>query len=106
MTDITAAEAQELEATTDHVAAELNGHEIRVLLPTKWRMSCLRALRAGDVDTWAEGVIHADDLGDFVDADPTLEEVGEFAARAMSATGEAPGKSGRPSTSTRGTRRK
>lgn len=107
MTDNTAAaQAQEIEATMDYVTADLDGTKIRVLLPVKWRPSYLRGLRSGDIDTWAEGVIHPDDLAEFIDADPTFEEIGTFASEAMTATGEEPGKSGARTPSSTRTRRK
>jgi hypothetical protein len=106
MTDNTAAQTQETEATTEYTEEELNGETFRVKLATKWRPSYVRALRAGDFDTWSEGVIHPDDVDAWNSADPTFEEIGEFAARALSASGEAPGKSSVRSASSRSTRRK
>lgn len=106
MTETTPAEAQETEATTEYVTEELGDSEFRVKLATKWRPSYLRAMRVGDFDTWAVGVIHPDDLESWTEADPTFEDIGEFAGRAMAASGEAPGKSSGPSRSSRSTRKR
>lgn len=106
MTATTPAEAQEIEATTEYVSEELGGETYRVKLATKWRPSYVRALRSGDFDAWAEGVIHPDDLDAWLDADPTFDDLGDFATRAMSASGEAPGKSSAQPRSSRSTRKK
>jgi hypothetical protein len=107
MTDNTAAQAQETEATTgDYTPIELGDRDYRVKAVSKWRPSYVRALRNGDFDAWVSGVFHPDDVDAWIDADPTFEEIGDFANRAMTASGETPGKSsGRP-TSSRTTRRK
>lgn len=106
MTELTPADAQEIEATAEYTSEELDGQTFRVKLATKWRPSYVRALRAGDFDAWAEGVIHPDDLAEWIAADPTFDELGDFATRAMSASGEAPGKSSASPRSSRSTRRK
>jgi hypothetical protein len=106
MTDTTAAQAQETEATEDYVPLDLNGTTYRVRPGSKWRPSYIRALRGGDFDTWAEGVLHPDDVDTWTEADYLFEDIGEFANRAMTASGEAPGKSSGPRTSSRNTRKK
>lgn len=106
MTDVTPAEAQEIDAISDFVTVPLGDDEIRVKSPTKWRPSYMRAMRTGDFDTWALGVVHPDDLGLFEDADPTFEEIGELAAAAGTATGESLGKSSARARSSRSGRRK
>ncbi|MFI8084362.1 hypothetical protein ACIF6L_26610 [Kitasatospora sp. NPDC086009] len=106
MTDITPDVAQEIEATAEYVAVELDGEELRVRPVGKWRPSYIRALRAGDFDGWAALALHPDDVQTFIDVDATLDELGDFTARAMSATGEAPGKSPARSRSSRTTRKR
>lgn len=106
MSEVTPADVQEIEATTEYVTEALGDSEFRVKLATKWRPSYLRAMRVGDFDTWAEGVIHSDDLAAWTELDPTFEDIGDFAGRAMAASGEAPGKSSGPSRSSRSTRKR
>ena len=105
-TDVTPAEAQEIDALSDYVTVPLADEQLRVKSPSKWRPSYLRAMRQGDFDTWAEGVVHPDDLEAFIDADPTFEEINDFAAAAGNATGESLGKSPVRARSSRGSRRK
>jgi hypothetical protein len=105
-TETTPVEAQEHEATETYGTADLAGLPLRVKPILQWRPSYLRALREGDYDTWAAGVLHEDDVPKFVDADATFEEINKFTADAMESTGEAPGKSGRPSPRSRSTRKR
>ncbi|MER7922179.1 hypothetical protein ABTY96_03410 [Streptomyces sp. NPDC096057] len=102
----TPAEAQETEATSEFVTAKLGDKTLRVKTVEHWRPSYLRALRQGDYDTWAEGALHPEDVDAFVDADATFKEINEFTSQAMSAAGEAPGKSGGPSTRSTRTRKR
>ncbi len=107
MTEITPAEAQENEATTTgYVTEELEGTDLRILPAGQWRPSFLRALRAGDFDTWASLALHPDDVDEFTAIDATFDALSGFTARAMSATGEAPGKSRTSSRSSRTTRKR
>lgn len=106
MTETTPATAQEIEATADYVAVELDGETLRVLPVGQWRPSFLRALRVADFDTWATLALHPDDVSVFVDIDATMDELGSFTSRAMEAAGEAPGKSGARSQSSRTTRKR
>lgn len=106
MTDITPADAQETEATEEYGTAPLAGVDLRIKPANHWRPSYLRALRAGDYDTWAAGVLHEDDVQTFIDLDPTFDEINEFTSTAMESTGETPGKSGGRSTSRRSTRKR
>lgn len=102
MTDITPAEAQEIEATEEYGTATLCGTELRVKPVTEWRPSYLRALRQADYDTWAAGVLHEDDVTTFVDLDATIAEITTFTSDAMESVGEPAGKSsGRARSSTR-----
>ncbi|GAB7187149.1 hypothetical protein ATKI12_6980 [Kitasatospora sp. Ki12] len=106
MTDTTPATAQEIEATADYVAVDLDGETLRVLPVGRWRPSMLRALRTADFDAWASLALHPDDVSRFVELDATMDEIGDFTSRAMSAAGEAPGKSGARSQSSRTTRKR
>jgi hypothetical protein len=106
MTEKTPAEVQENEATGDYGTATLCGTELRVKNVSKWRPSYLRALRLGDYDTWAAGALHEDDVQTFIDLDATFDEINEFTAAAMESAGEAPGKSGAPTRSSRSTRKR
>lgn len=111
-TDASAAEAQELEAADDgYVTVPLAGYDgvtkdVRTLPATLWRASAMRALRSGDVDGFMELVLHEDDFEIYEDLDPTQEGIGHFAEKAAQAAGEALGKSGGPSRSSRNTRRR
>ncbi|MFD0276175.1 hypothetical protein ACFVHB_20040 [Kitasatospora sp. NPDC127111] len=105
-TTLTPVDAQEIEATGDYVAINLDGVPLRVLPVGQWRPSFLRALRTADFDGWAALALHPDDVATFVELDSTMDEIGDFTARAMSAAGEAPGKSGARSASSRTTRKR
>lgn len=106
MTDITPAEAQEIEATEEYGTATLCGTELRVKPVTEWRPSYLRALRQADYDTWAAGVLHEDDVATFVELDGTIAEITTFTSDAMESVGEAPGKSSGRAKSSRSTRKR
>ncbi|WP_329168296.1 hypothetical protein OG709_29870 [Streptomyces sp. NBC_01267] len=106
MTENTAAANQEIEAADGYGVAKLAGRDLRIKAVGQWRPSYLRALRLGDYDTWAEGALHEDDVQIFIDTDATFDEINEFTSAAMEASGEAPGKSGGPSKSSRSTRRR
>lgn len=104
--EVAAAEAQEVEAGGEYVDVPVADIEVRVKPQVDWRMSDIRALNQGDLDTWAESVLHPDDLDDFLDLDITLAEFRVFADEAAKATGDDLGKSKRPSGSSKRTRRK
>jgi hypothetical protein len=106
MAEITPAEAQELEATDGYGVATLAGAELRVKNMLHWRPSYLRALRQGDYDTWAAGVLHEDDVRTFIDLDATFEEINAFTAEAMEAVGENPGKRSGSSARSKTTRKR
>lgn len=106
MTEITPAEAQEMEALEGYGVASLCGTDLRIKSVDQWRPSYLRALREGDYDTWAAGVLHEDDVKAFVELDATFAEINEFTTAAMGAVGETPGKSGGRTTSRRSTRKR
>ncbi|MCM2391711.1 hypothetical protein [Streptomyces albipurpureus] len=106
MSEITSAEAQEIEATDGYGVAELNGISLRIKSVSHWRPSYMRALRQGDYDGWAAGVLHEDDVQLFIDEDATFDEINAFTTAAMEAVGETPGKSGARSRSSRSTRKR
>lgn len=110
---IEAAEAQENEADVDgeYVTVPLAGYDgvtkdVRTLPANRWRASALRCLNQGDFDGFFELVLHDDDYGIYEELDPTSEGIGNFAEAAARAGGEALGKSGGPSRSSRSTRRR
>lgn len=104
---LTPAQAQEAEALGGYIKVEaIDGMSVRVRPQKQWRMSHLRALNEGDFDTWAAGVIHPDDVEDFMDADLTLAEFEDFAARTADKTGDGLGKSGRRSKSSKSKRKR
>jgi hypothetical protein len=100
------AEAQEIEARGHYVTAALCGEPMRIIPPGAWRQSWIRKLNAGDIDAFADQVIHPDDLDLYDEIDPTNDEVGQFIADASELAGEPMGKSSGPSRSTRRTRRR
>ncbi|OSC76526.1 hypothetical protein B5180_01870 [Streptomyces sp. BF-3] len=106
MTDTNITEAQENEATGAYGTATVCGVELRVKPANQWRPSYIRALREGDYDTWAAGVLHADDVQTFIDLDPTFDEINEFTAAAMETTGDTAGKSSGRARSSRSTRKR
>ena len=104
--ETSAAEAQEIEATDGYVTALLCGEELRVVPPGQWRQSQQRLLNMGQIDAFAEAVIHPDDIDLYFELDPTNEEIGEFVADAAQQAGESLGKSRGPAPSSRNTRRR
>nr|WSW58499.1 hypothetical protein OG513_07825 [Streptomyces sp. NBC_00998] len=106
MSATTPAQAQENEAAGEYGTAPLCGVDLRIKPVTAWRPSYLRALREADYDTWAAGVLHEDDVQEFIDLDATFEEINAFTTAAMESTGEAPGKSGARSQSSKTMRRR
>ncbi|MEU1037697.1 hypothetical protein [Streptomyces sp. NPDC005907] len=105
-TTVTPAEAQEIEATDGYTTASLAGVELRVKPVGQWRPSYIRALRQGDYDAWAVGVLHEDDAETFVELDATFDEINEFTSAAMESAGEAPGKPSGRAKSSRSTRKR
>lgn len=113
-TGTTAAAAQEAEAqheTDPYITVPLAGHDgaardVRVLPPTHWRASAMRALNGGDMDAFMSLVLHEDDYEVYVELDPDMDAIGQFAADAAREAGEELGKSsGRPRSSRRTRRR-
>ncbi|MEU7243420.1 hypothetical protein [Streptomyces sparsogenes] len=106
MTELTPADAQEIEANDGYVSADLCGVTLYVKPAGQWRPSYLRALREGDYEGWAVGVMSAEDAAKFVELDATFDEINEFTQSAMNSSGETPGKSGGRSKSSRTTRKR
>lgn len=104
--EVTAAEAQEIEAVNKYVTALLCDEEIRIIPPGAWRQSWQRLATQGQIDAFAQIILHPDDYELYVDIDPTNEEWGEFIADAAEQAGESLGKSSGPATSSRRTRRR
>jgi hypothetical protein len=104
--EVSPAQAQEIEAEGTYVTALLCGEELQIMPPGAWRQSQQRLLNQGQVDAFAEEVIHPDDLELFFELDPTNNELGEFVADAARQAGESLGNSRGPATSSRHTRRR
>lgn len=99
-------EKQVLEAAGEYVAVPVGDTEARVKPQRDWRMSDMRLLNQGDLDSWAESVIHPDDLDDFMALDITMGEFQRFAEDAARLAGDGLGKSSRRSASSRSTRKR
>jgi len=104
--EVSAAEAQETEAVSMHVAALLCGEEVRIIPPGAWRQSWQRLAAQGQIDAFARIILHPDDYDLYVEIDPTNEEWGEFIADAAEQAGEGLGNSSGPAPSSRRTRRR
>lgn len=104
--EVTAAEAQEIEAGGHYVSATLGATEVDVVPSGAWRQSSMRKLKAGDIDEFMADVLSPDSYELYLELDPTNEEVNEFMEEAGSAAGESLGKSGGPKASPRSTRRR
>lgn len=106
--ELTPAQAQEAEAAGDYVTVPVTdtGIAVRILPQGQWRMSHMRLLNTGDLEGWAECVIHPDDIDAFVDLDLTLDEFQDFSLAAAKASGDDLGKSRGRSKSSRHMRRR
>jgi hypothetical protein len=104
--EVTAAEAQETEAVSKYVTAMLCDEEIRIIPPGAWRQSWQRLATQGQIDAFAQIILHPDDYEVYVDIDPTNEEWGEFVQDAAERAGEPLGNSRGPAASSRRTRRR
>ncbi|WP_435597039.1 hypothetical protein [Streptomyces anulatus] len=104
--DVTAAEAQELEATGRHITVDLCGEPVRVVPAGAWPVSAQRKVREGDLDGFMAAVLHEDDYDLYVELDPVLDEFNQFVTDAQELSGEPQGKSRGPAGSSRRTRRR
>ena len=104
--EVTEAEAQEIEAEGQYVTAELCGEEVLIVPPAAWRTSWQRLLNQGNLDAFAEKVLHPDDFELYEEVDPTIAEFLQFTTDAAQRSGESLGKSSGPSRSSRSTRRR
>ncbi|WP_329472762.1 hypothetical protein OIE75_29880 [Streptomyces sp. NBC_01723] len=104
--EVSASDAQEIEAEGHYVTATLCGEEVQVVPPAAWRASWQRALGQGQIDFFAEKILHPEDFDFYIDVDPTLREWEEFLEDAGRRSGESLGKSGGPSRSGGRTRRR
>lgn len=68
---------------------------IRVLPRRDWKKWALAAMVVrGDLDQWARGAVHPDDVQAFIDADVTIGQTEDFMEEWGRATGEDLGESG------------
>ena len=103
--EVSAADAQEIEAD-GYVTAELCGEEVQVIPPSMWRASWQRALNQGQIDFFAQKILHPDDYEFYLEVDPTMEDWLTFVEDASSKAGESLGKSRARSRSGGRTRRR
>lgn len=104
--DLSASEKQELEAAGAYIDVDVADITVRVKPQGDWRLSDMRQLNVGDLDAWAEGVIHPDDIEEFFEADITVDEFKQFADDASRRTGDGLGKSSPRSRSSRSRRKR
>jgi len=104
--EVSASEAQEIEAEGHYVAVDLCGEEVQVVPSTAWRSSWQRMLNQGNLDGFAEKVLSPEGYDLYLELDPTIEEFLQFAQDAAEAAGESLGNSRGPATSPRRTRRR
>lgn len=104
--EVTEADAQETEAVNKHVTGLLCDEEIRIIPPAAWRQSWQRLLNSGQVDAFAQIVLHPDDYDLYLEIDPTNEEFGDLVNDAAERAGESLGKSSGPAPSSRRTRKR
>lgn len=90
--EVSPADAQEIEAD-GYVTATLCGEEVQVVPPSLWRASWQRALSQGQIDFFAEKILHPEDFDFYIEVDPTLQEWEEMLAEAGQRAGESMGKS-------------
>lgn len=105
-TDVTPAEAQEIEATGHYVTASLCGKDVEIVPPGAWRQSWQRKLKSGDMDAFLECVLSPDSYELYLDLDPTNDEIGHLIEEAGEKAGEPLGKSSGPSRSSKPTRKR
>lgn len=105
-TEVTPAEAQEIEATGHYVTADLCGEKLQIVPAGAWRQSSMRKLKANELDDFLEDVLSPDSYEAYLDLDPTNDELGEFINSAGEGSGESVGKSSGPRASSRITRKR
>jgi hypothetical protein len=105
-TDVTPAEAQEIEAAGHYVKAICGDEVLEIVPPGAWKQSWQRKLKAGDMDAFLEDVLSPDSYDLYLDLDPTNDQIGEMLNAAGEASGESVGKSSGPSRSSRATRKR
>ncbi|MFE4857386.1 hypothetical protein [Streptomyces sp. NPDC056670] len=103
---MSAADAQELEATQQYVTVSLCGEPVRTAPATAWRVSTQRKLRSGDLDGFMADILHQDDYEVYEDLDPSFAEFSQFVVDANELSGESSGKSRGLNRSSRRTRRR
>ncbi|MFF8589935.1 hypothetical protein ACF061_00605 [Streptomyces sp. NPDC015220] len=104
--EVSAVEAQEIEGEGHYITADLCGEEVQVVPPTAWRASWQRLLNQGQIDAFAEKVLHPDDFALYLELDPTMAEWFQFTEGAAQRAGESLGNSRGPAKSSRSTRRR
>lgn len=104
--DVSEVEAQESEAVNRYVTGELCGEEVRIIPPGAWRQSWRRLLMVGQIDDFADIVLHPDDYALYEELDPTNDEFGDLVNTAAERAGESLGKSSGPAPSSKRTRRR
>lgn len=104
--EVTASDAQEIEAEGHYVTAELCGEEVQIVPPSAWRSSWHRLLNGGNFDGFAEKIFAPEDYDFYIEVDPTIVEFMQFVEDAASRVGESLGNSRGPVPSSRRTRRR
>lgn len=109
--EVSASEAQEIEAEGHYVPAMLCGvddreEELRIIPPGAWRQSWQRLLNNGQVDAFAKLVLHHEDYDLYLELDPTNEQFGDMVGEAAERAGESLGNSRGPAASSRRTPRR
>jgi len=104
--EVSAADAQEIEAEGHYVTAELCGEEVQIIPPSAWRSSWQRMLNQGNFDGFAEKIFHPEDYDYYLEVDPTIVEFMQFVEDAAARVGESLGNSRGPATSSRRTRKR
>lgn len=104
--EVSAAEAQEIEAEGLYVTALLADEELRIIPPGSWRASWQALLSQGQIPAFVELVVHPEDVDAFWEIDPTNTELYEFIDDAARQSGESSGNSRGPGRSSRRTPRR
>lgn len=104
--EVSAADAQEIEADGHYVTAELCGEEVQIIPASAWRSSWQRMLNQGNFDGFAEKIFSPEDYDYYLEVDPTIMEFMQFVEDAAARSGESLGNSRGPAPSSRRTRRR